>query len=174
MTMLLQMKKKEARKTVATREYTINLHKRLHGVTFKKKAPQAVKEIKKFAKKMMGTADVRVDVKLNKAVWSQVSSRLWATSFTSQEALHSTAPAERGGDPAAEVPPPRPPTARRASAASPTSCALSSLGGGMMTRMTRRRCTPWSLWLRTRPRARASPCWRHERLAVDRSNKRVN
>jgi large subunit ribosomal protein L31e len=65
------VKKKEARKTVVTREYTINLHKVLHGVTFKQRAPTAIKEIKKFAKKMMSTEDVRVDVKLNKAVWSQ-------------------------------------------------------------------------------------------------------
>ncbi|KAI3428810.1 hypothetical protein D9Q98_007627 [Chlorella vulgaris] len=56
---------------VVTREYTINLGKRLHDATFKKKAPMAVKEIKKFARKQMGTKDVRVDVKLNKAVWSQ-------------------------------------------------------------------------------------------------------
>lgn len=69
----MQMAKdKSSKKTVATREYTINLHKRLHGITFKKRAPRAVKEIKKFAQKMMSTSDVRVDVKLNKAVWSQV------------------------------------------------------------------------------------------------------
>jgi large subunit ribosomal protein L31e len=34
---------------VVAREYTIHLHKRLHGVTFKNRAPNAVKEIKKFA-----------------------------------------------------------------------------------------------------------------------------
>lgn len=39
--------------------------------TFKKKAPKAIKEIRKFAQKAMGTNDVRVDVKLNKAIWSQ-------------------------------------------------------------------------------------------------------
>ncbi|CAL5054676.1 unnamed protein product [Urochloa decumbens] len=55
---------------VVTREYTINLHKRLHGCTFKKKAPNAIKEIRKFAQKAMGTTDVRVDVKLNKHIWS--------------------------------------------------------------------------------------------------------
>ena len=38
---------------------------------FKKRAPRAVKEVKKFAKKMMGTDDVRVDVTLNKYLWSQ-------------------------------------------------------------------------------------------------------
>eukprot|EP00884_Botryococcus_braunii_P020974 jgi/Botrbrau1/7560/Bobra.0159s0010.1 len=63
--------KKARGKDVVTREYTINLHKRLHDVTFKKKAPKAVKEIKKFAAKAMKTKDVRIDVKLNKAVWSR-------------------------------------------------------------------------------------------------------
>ena len=28
------------------REYTINLHKRLHGKTFKKRAPHALKEVR--------------------------------------------------------------------------------------------------------------------------------
>lgn len=54
-----------------TREYTINLHKRLHGINFKKRAPRAVKEVKKFAAKMMHTKDVRIDVKLNKELWSR-------------------------------------------------------------------------------------------------------
>ncbi|GJV79787.1 60S ribosomal protein L31-like protein [Tanacetum coccineum] len=40
-------------------------------LTFKKKAPKAIKEIKKFAQNAMGTTDVRVDVKLNKHVWSR-------------------------------------------------------------------------------------------------------
>lgn len=39
--------------------------------TFKKKAPKAIKEIRKFAQKTMGTTDVRVDVKLNKQIWSR-------------------------------------------------------------------------------------------------------
>lgn len=39
--------------------------------TFKKKAPNAIKEIRKFALKAMGTKDVRVDVKLNKQIWSR-------------------------------------------------------------------------------------------------------
>ncbi|PKI49084.1 hypothetical protein CRG98_030536 [Punica granatum] len=39
--------------------------------TFKKKAPKAIKEIRKFAEKAMGTKDVRVDVKLNKHIWSR-------------------------------------------------------------------------------------------------------
>ena len=40
---------------VVTREYTIHMRKMLHGVGFKKRAPRAVKEVKKFAQKMMGT-----------------------------------------------------------------------------------------------------------------------
>ena len=64
--------KKSRSKDVVSREYTINLHKRLRDITFKKRAPRAVKEIKKFAQKAMKTQDVRIDVKLNKAVWSKV------------------------------------------------------------------------------------------------------
>lgn len=66
------MVKKEVKsKEPVTREYTINLHKRVHGVKFKGRAPRAVKEIRAFAEKIMGTKDVRLDVKLNKAVWSK-------------------------------------------------------------------------------------------------------
>ncbi|XP_057966982.1 large ribosomal subunit protein eL31-like [Malania oleifera] len=64
-------KTKGRKEEVVTREYTINLHKRLHGCTFKKKAPKAIKEIKKFAQTAMATKDVRVDVKLNKHIWSR-------------------------------------------------------------------------------------------------------
>ena len=39
--------------------------------TFKKMAPKAIKEIRKFAQKAMGTTDVRVDVKLKKHIWSR-------------------------------------------------------------------------------------------------------
>ncbi|KAG6087904.1 hypothetical protein E4U31_003703 [Claviceps sp. LM219 group G6] len=56
---------------VVAREYTIHLHKRLHGVTFKKRAPRAIKEIKAFATQAMGTSDVRLDPQLNKKVWEQ-------------------------------------------------------------------------------------------------------
>ncbi|CAO2607945.1 60S ribosomal protein L31 [Lemmus lemmus] len=45
---------------VVTREYTINIHKRIHGVGFKKRAPRE-----------MGTPDVRIDTRLNKAVWAK-------------------------------------------------------------------------------------------------------
>lgn len=38
---------------------------------FKKRAPRAIKAIKQFAEKQMGTSDVRIDTKLNKAVWAK-------------------------------------------------------------------------------------------------------
>uniref|UniRef100_A0A2K6GY54 Large ribosomal subunit protein eL31 n=1 Tax=Propithecus coquereli TaxID=379532 RepID=A0A2K6GY54_PROCO len=56
---------------VVTREYTINIHKHIHGVGFKKRAPWALKEIRKFAMKEMGAPDVRIDTRLNKAVWAK-------------------------------------------------------------------------------------------------------
>ena len=64
-------KKVKAAQEVVTREYSIHLRKLLHGIGYKKRAPRAVKEVKSFAKKMMGTDDVRVDTKLNKFLWSQ-------------------------------------------------------------------------------------------------------
>ncbi|XP_070279449.1 large ribosomal subunit protein eL31-like [Myotis yumanensis] len=56
---------------VVTREYTINTHKCIHGVGFKKHAPRALKEIWKFAMKEMGTPDMRMDTRLNKAIWAK-------------------------------------------------------------------------------------------------------
>lgn len=51
-----------------------HLHSCLHlfffNRQFKKRAPHAVKAIKAFAQKTMGTVDVRLDPSLNKAVWS--------------------------------------------------------------------------------------------------------
>ncbi|KAI9136107.1 ribosomal protein L31e-domain-containing protein [Paraphysoderma sedebokerense] len=63
--------KRSAISEVVTREYTIHLHKYVFGKTFKKRAPTAVKAIKAFAKKHMGTSDVRLDPGLNQAVWKQ-------------------------------------------------------------------------------------------------------
>ncbi|XP_047403263.1 60S ribosomal protein L31-like [Sciurus carolinensis] len=57
---------------VVTREYTINICKRIHGVGWEKRAPWALKEIQKFAMKEMGTPDARIDTRLNKAVWPSV------------------------------------------------------------------------------------------------------
>ena len=48
-------KKISAASEVVTRDYTVHLRKLLHGVGYKKRAPRAVKEVKSFAKKMMGT-----------------------------------------------------------------------------------------------------------------------
>ncbi|KAF0879948.1 RL31 protein, partial [Crocuta crocuta] len=56
---------------VVTREYTINIHKRIHGVGFKKRDPWALKEIRKFAMKEMGTPDVHIDTRLKKGVWAK-------------------------------------------------------------------------------------------------------
>ena len=86
-----QMVDKKSRvKDAVTREYTINLHKRLHKITFKNRAPKAIKEIKKFATKHMRTSDVRVDVKLNKAVWSRVRGRLCSSCLISSHRQDST------------------------------------------------------------------------------------
>jgi large subunit ribosomal protein L31e len=83
--------KRSALADVVTRECTVHLHKHVHGKyvlpihstyntliltpnpsrSFKKRAPTAVKAIKEFAEKLMGTKDVRLDPKLNKAVWSK-------------------------------------------------------------------------------------------------------
>merc|ERR1711955_149363 len=52
-------------------EYTINLHKRIHRIGFKYRAPKAIDAIRKFARKAMGTEDVRIDSRLNKAVWER-------------------------------------------------------------------------------------------------------
>merc|ERR1712130_874593 len=53
----------------ACRDYTLHLHKRLQGVQFKKRAPRAIRDIKRFATKEMYTKDVRIDNSLNRAVW---------------------------------------------------------------------------------------------------------
>jgi large subunit ribosomal protein L31e len=55
---------------LVTRDYTIHLSKRIHKMQFKRKAPRAIKEIRKFAQSAMGTKDVRIDSTLNKHIWS--------------------------------------------------------------------------------------------------------
>merc|ERR1711937_614793 len=62
-------KAKSTIKEVVTREYTINLHKRIHKIGRKFRAPKAIKAIRAFALKEMGTQDVRIDADLNKQVW---------------------------------------------------------------------------------------------------------
>ncbi|ELW69868.1 60S ribosomal protein L31 [Tupaia chinensis] len=66
-----QKKGWSAIKEMVTWEYTINIHKHIHGVDFKKHALQALKEIWKFAIKEMGTPDVCIDIRLNKTVWAK-------------------------------------------------------------------------------------------------------
>jgi len=41
----------------------------VHKQQFKRRAPRAIKEIRKFAVNAMGTKDVRIDSNLNKFVW---------------------------------------------------------------------------------------------------------
>merc|ERR1719293_160510 len=53
-----------------TRDYTIHLHKHMQKVSFKKRAPRAIRAVRQFTAKVMGTSDVRVDTKLNKYIWS--------------------------------------------------------------------------------------------------------
>merc|ERR550537_1081990 len=55
----------------ATRDTTINMHKKVFKVALKKRAPRAVREIKAFAAKAMCTKDVRIDTKLNKHIFSK-------------------------------------------------------------------------------------------------------
>merc|ERR1712151_1053556 len=42
----------------------------LQKIQFKKRAPRAIREIRKFAVRAMSTKDVRIDTKLNKFIWS--------------------------------------------------------------------------------------------------------
>ncbi|KAL1459556.1 hypothetical protein WDU94_011525 [Cyamophila willieti] len=63
--------KKKPLNEVVTRDYTIHMHKRLHKVGFKKRAPRAIKVVRAFVKKQMGTEDVRIDTRLNKHIWSK-------------------------------------------------------------------------------------------------------
>mmetsp|Transcript_34492 Transcript_34492/g.88353 ORF Transcript_34492/g.88353 Transcript_34492/m.88353 type:complete len:109 (+) Transcript_34492:1066-1392(+) len=54
-------------------ECNLNLHKRMHGVKFKKRTPNAILEIKKFAHKIMGSKNIRIDTQLNKFLWAKGS-----------------------------------------------------------------------------------------------------
>ncbi|XP_044769371.1 60S ribosomal protein L31-like [Neomonachus schauinslandi] len=64
-------KGRSATNKAVTREYTINIHKHIHGVGFRKRAPRALKEIQKFVMKEMGAPDEHIDTRLNKAVWAK-------------------------------------------------------------------------------------------------------
>ncbi|XP_014319360.1 60S ribosomal protein L31-like [Myotis lucifugus] len=56
---------------VAKREYTISIHQQIHGVAFRKHTPRSLKEMRKFAVKEMETPDVRIVIRLHKAVWAK-------------------------------------------------------------------------------------------------------
>uniref|UniRef100_H0Y1D2 Large ribosomal subunit protein eL31 n=1 Tax=Otolemur garnettii TaxID=30611 RepID=H0Y1D2_OTOGA len=57
---------------VVIKEYTVNIHKRIQGVGFKRHDPPALKKIQKFAMKDMWTPDVlHTDSSLNKVVWAK-------------------------------------------------------------------------------------------------------
>ncbi|EEH09225.1 60S ribosomal protein L31E [Histoplasma capsulatum G186AR] len=65
-------KSRSAIADVVSREWNNNADMccgRVHGVSFKKRAPRAIKEIRAFAEQAMGTKDVRLDPQLNKKVW---------------------------------------------------------------------------------------------------------
>ena len=47
------------------------IHLLLNLRGFKKRAPRALKEIRKFAMKEMGTPDVCIDTKFNKVAWAK-------------------------------------------------------------------------------------------------------
>ena len=53
-----------------TRDFTLNLKKRLHKIQFKKRGKRAINEIRRFAQKEMWTKDVRIDTELNHYVWT--------------------------------------------------------------------------------------------------------
>jgi len=55
---------------LVSRDYTIHMSKLVHRQTYKRKAPRAIKAIRKFAQNAMGTKDVRIDAKLNKHIWA--------------------------------------------------------------------------------------------------------
>ncbi|XP_035584121.1 60S ribosomal protein L31-like [Zalophus californianus] len=64
-------KRRSAINEVATTEHTINVHKGIHGVGFKRCAPRALQEIWKSAMKETRTPDGRIDTRLNKVVWAK-------------------------------------------------------------------------------------------------------
>ncbi|XP_054988141.1 60S ribosomal protein L31-like [Sorex araneus] len=56
---------------VMTQEYAISIHRYIHEVGSQKRVPQTFKEIWTFTMKEMGTPDVCINTKLNKAVWAK-------------------------------------------------------------------------------------------------------
>lgn len=52
-------------------DYTLRLAHMVKRIQEKKRGPRAIREIKALATKVMSTSDVRIDNKLNEAVWSK-------------------------------------------------------------------------------------------------------
>ena len=52
---MARTKERKQEITAATRDYTLNMHKRLQGIAFKKRATRSVRDIKRFAQKEMHT-----------------------------------------------------------------------------------------------------------------------
>ncbi|OAF65602.1 60S ribosomal protein L31, partial [Intoshia linei] len=65
------MKPKKFTNLTVERDYTINIHRKIHGVGFKKRAPRAIKIVREFARKQMGTDDVRLDTNVNSMIWER-------------------------------------------------------------------------------------------------------
>jgi hypothetical protein len=53
---MAEERERKPKADIVTRDYTIHMSKRLYGVTFKKRAPRAIREIKAFAVKTMKTS----------------------------------------------------------------------------------------------------------------------
>ncbi|XP_075408303.1 large ribosomal subunit protein eL31-like [Tenrec ecaudatus] len=53
------------------REDTIHIHKRIQDVGFKKRAPRALEEMRKFSMKERGAPEGRISTRLSKAVWAK-------------------------------------------------------------------------------------------------------
>ena len=68
---MARTKDRKQEMTAVTRDYTLNMHKRLQGIQFKRRAPRAIREIRRFAQAQMYTNDVRIDTELNRQMWSQ-------------------------------------------------------------------------------------------------------
>ena len=52
---MARTKERKQEMQAATRDYTLNMHKRLQGIAFKKRATRSVRDIKRFAAKEMHT-----------------------------------------------------------------------------------------------------------------------
>ena len=52
---MARTKERKQEMQVATRDYTLNMHKRLQGIAFKKRATRAVRTVRRFAQKEMHT-----------------------------------------------------------------------------------------------------------------------